>query len=152
MPRLKALQEFASYQKFSDGNLTGEQLLAARERIKAGMKLSAADAQSFADKTFDALAFVRSNYIKKLNLGEMTANGIKGLYRVTETVLPEELKEKLAKAKDLTDKDVKELLRNARNRSVTGKTWMTTRTSGLPCGPAWSSSWTITPPSSIRNG
>ena len=57
---------------------------------------------------------MRSKYIKKLNLGEMTANGIKGLYRLTETVLPDELKDKLAKAKDLSDKEVKELMRKAR--------------------------------------
>jgi carboxyl-terminal processing protease len=115
MPRLKAMQELRkSYQKFADGDLTGEQLLAARDRIKAGMALSATDAQSFADKTYDALGYVRSKYIKKLNLGEMVANGIKGLYRVTETPLPDDLKDKLAKAKDLTDKDAKELLREAR--------------------------------------
>jgi len=115
MPRLKAMQELRkSYQKFADGDLTGEQLLAARDRIKAGMTLSPTDAQTFADKAYDALGYVRSKYIKKLNLGEMTANGIKGLYRVTETPLPDDLKDKLAKAKDLTDKDVRELLREAR--------------------------------------
>jgi C-terminal peptidase prc len=115
MPRLKALQELRkSYQKFADGDLTADQLVSARDRIKAGMTLSAADAQAFSDKAFDALAFVRTNYIKKLNLGEMTANGIKGLYRVAETPVPDELKDKLDKAKDLNDKDIRELLREAR--------------------------------------
>jgi C-terminal peptidase prc len=115
MPRLKALQELRkSYQKFADGDLTGEQLISARDRIKAGMTLSPTDAQTFADKAYDALGYVRTKYIKKLNLGEMTANGIKGLYRVTETPLPDDLKDKLAKAKDMTDKDVRELLREAR--------------------------------------
>lgn len=115
MPKLKAMQELRkSFQKFADGDLTGEQLLAARDRIKAGMQLSPTDAQTFADKTYDGLTYVRTNYIKKLNLGDMAANGLKGLYRVAEVPMPDDLKERLGKAKDLTDKEVKELLKEAR--------------------------------------
>jgi C-terminal peptidase prc len=115
MPKLKALQELRkSYQKFADGDLSAEQLASARERIKKGMSLSDSDAAAFAEKEYDALTFVRANYIKKLNLGEMAANGIKGLYKGAEVKLPDDVSEKLAKAKDLSDKDVKALLKEAR--------------------------------------
>ena len=115
MPRLKAMQEMRkSYQKFADGDLTAEQLIAARDRIKVAMTLSPDDAKSFGDKFFDGLVYVRSKYIKKLNLGEMTANGIKGLYRVAETPLPDDLKDKLAKAKDMTDKEIRDLMSEVR--------------------------------------
>lgn len=115
MPKLKALQDLRkSYQKFADGDLSAEQLAAARDRIKAGMTLKDADAAAFAEKVYDALTFVRANYIKKLNLGEMAASGIKGLYKGAEVNLPESVNEKLAKAKDLSDRDVKALLKEAR--------------------------------------
>jgi len=115
MPRLKALQELRkSYQKFAEGDLSAAQLAAAREKIKAGMKLSDADAEAFAEKTYEALDVVRSKYIKKLNLGELAAAGVKGLYKGADVKVPEAVSEKLAKAKDLSDKDVKDLLRQAR--------------------------------------
>src|SRR5947209_10191817 len=115
MPKLKALQELRkSYQKFADGDLTADQLAAARERIKTGMNLSDADATTSADKVYSALTPVRANYIKKLNLGEMVAAGVKGLYKGTDTKLSDELNEKLAKAKDLSDADLKKLIKEAR--------------------------------------
>lgn len=115
MPKLKALQELRkSYQKFADGDLSADQLATARDRIKAGMTLGDADAAAFAEKVYDALTFVRANYIKKLNLGEMAASGIKGLYKGAEVNLPDSVNEKLAKAKDLSDRDVKALLKEAR--------------------------------------
>ena len=116
MPRLKALQDLRrSFQKFADGDLTGEQLTSARERIKAGMVLSAGDAKAYADKTFEGLTFVKTYYIKPLNVGEMAAQGIKGLYRVADNApVPDAVKDQLTKAKDLKDSEIKELLREAR--------------------------------------
>jgi carboxyl-terminal processing protease len=115
MPKLKALQELRkSYQKFADGDLSADQLATARDRIKAGMNLSDADAASFAEKVYEALTFVRANYIKKLNLGEMAAAGIKGLYRGADVKVPEVVNDKLAKAADLSDMDVKAVLKAAR--------------------------------------
>src|SRR5262249_47589901 len=72
------------------------------------------DAGAFAEKVYDALTFVRANYIKKLNLGEMASSGIKGLYKGAEVKLPDPVNEQLAKAKDLSDKEVKTLLKDAR--------------------------------------
>jgi carboxyl-terminal processing protease len=63
---------------------------------------------------YDALTFVRAKYIKKLNLGDMAAAGIKGLYKGTDTQMPDALKDKLAKANELSDGDVKTLLKEAR--------------------------------------
>jgi carboxyl-terminal processing protease len=115
MPRLKALQELRkSYEKFADGDLTADQLKAARERIHAGMVLSEDDAKSFSEKTYEGLRFVQRNYIKKLNLGEMVAQGVRGMYRATEVKMPDDVKDRLTKAKDLSDKDIKELLKDAR--------------------------------------
>ncbi|WP_020472111.1 S41 family peptidase [Zavarzinella formosa] len=115
MPRLKAMQELRkAYQKFADGDLNTDQLKLARDKILAGMKLSEDDAKAFAEKTYEGLSFVKANYIKKLNLGEMVANGVRGIYRVTETTLPDDLKKKLEKAKDLSDSEAKDLLLAAR--------------------------------------
>ena len=115
MPRLKALQELRkSYQKFADGDLTAEQLVAARDRVLASMAFPADDAKAYSEKLYEGLAFVKSKYIKKLSLGEMVANGVRGLYRSTEAIMPDDIKERLAKAKDLSDRDLKELLRDAR--------------------------------------
>jgi C-terminal peptidase prc len=115
MPRLKAMQELRkSYQKFADGDLTGEQLKTAREKTKAAMTLSDEDAKTFAEKTFEGLKFVKTYYIKKLNVGEMVAQGVKTVYRVAEVKLPDDLKEKLGKAKDMSDSEVKELLKDSR--------------------------------------
>ena len=66
------------------------------------------------DLTTSWAPFVKPDYIKKLNLGEMVAQGMKGLYRYTETPLPDDIKKKLANAKDLSDADVKDLLMEAR--------------------------------------
>jgi len=115
MPRLKAMQELRkSYQKFADGDMTAEHLLAARERINVSMILSAEDSKDFADKLLNGLGYVRTNYIKKLNLGEMTANGLKALYRVAEVPVPDDLKAKLDKAKDMSDKEILDLMIEAR--------------------------------------
>lgn len=115
MPKLKALQELRkSYQKFADGDLTADQLVAARERIKGGMEMTEEEATAFAEKVFDALNLIRTNYIKKLNLGEMAANGIKGLYKGTDVQMSDDIAKKLANAKDLSDADVKALLKLAR--------------------------------------
>jgi len=115
MPRLKAMQDLRkSYQKFADGDLTADQLKTARDRIKASMVLTGDDAKAFSEKTFEGLAFVKANYIKKLDLGEMVAQGIKGMYRVTEVKLPDDLKDRVNKAKDLKDKEIKQLLLDAR--------------------------------------
>jgi carboxyl-terminal processing protease len=115
MPRLKAMQEMRkSYQKFADGDLTVDQLKSARDRIKESMVLSDNAAKSFSEKTFEGLSVIKANYIKKLNLGEMVGQGIKGMYKVTEVKLPDDLKERVSKAKDLSDKEVKQLLKDAR--------------------------------------
>jgi C-terminal peptidase prc len=116
MPRLKALQDLRkNFQKFADGDLTGEQLASARERIRAGMVLAPADAKAYADKTFEGLTFVKTYYIKPLNVGEMVAQGIRGMYRVADnTPIPDAVKDQLAKAKELKDGEVKEMLREAR--------------------------------------
>lgn len=115
MPRLKAMQELRkSYQKFADGDLTADQLKAARDRIRLAMTLPEDDAKSFSEKTFEGLRFVKQYYIKKLNIGEMVAQGIRGMYRVTETQLPDDLKEKLTKAKDMSDSEIKDLLKEVR--------------------------------------
>ena len=115
MPRLKALQELRkSYQKYSDGDLNIDQLKAARQRIKAGMVLADEDARAFSEKTFEGLSFVKANYIKKLNLGEMVGQGVKTMYRIAEVKMPDDLKDRLGKAKDLSDKEIKVLLKDAR--------------------------------------
>jgi carboxyl-terminal processing protease len=115
MPTLKALQELRkNYQALADGTLTPKDFEESREKLLASMKLDDDSAESYAKKLLKGLKQFQAVYIKELNLGEMSANAIKGLYARADVKVPPDITERLAKVKDLKGSDLTVLLRDAR--------------------------------------
>ncbi len=115
MPKLNSQQELRkAYEKFADGEITAEKLLAERQKIYNQTKLDAADAKEYADKVITALEIIKANYIKKLVLGELIAQGIKTLFERSETPLPANIRDQLANAKEMKPSELKALLVEAR--------------------------------------
>ena len=115
MPKLKALQDLRkNYQGLADGTLAVKDFDALREKVLAGMKLDDEAAKLFAKKLMFGLERFKSIYIKELDLGEMTAQAIKGIYVRADQKVSPDLEEKLKKAKGLPKSDLLELLKEAR--------------------------------------
>ncbi len=77
-------------------------------------ELEPAIAKEYADKVVGALEIVRDGYIKKLVLGEMVKQGILALYEKCKTPVPDAIKNRLDKAKELNSKELKTLLADVR--------------------------------------
>lgn len=117
MPKLKADQELRKlYQQFVDSSLTGEKFETARAANFEARKLSLEDAQQFAKRTMDGLLIIRSGYVKDLELSQMTAWAVKGMYRRLDEKMPDDVKEKLESIKDLRRARLEEILADVRQR------------------------------------
>jgi carboxyl-terminal processing protease len=115
MPTLNSLQSLRKdYQALVDGTKDVKDFLEARDKVLADMKLDDDAARSYAQKLIRGLERFKSVYIKELNLGEMTANAIKGLYRRADQKIPAEIADKLPKVKGLEKTDLIALLQEAR--------------------------------------
>ena len=115
MPNLKSLQELRKdYQAVVDGTKPVKEFITAREKLLADMKLDDDAARSYAQKLMRGLEEYKKAYIKELNLGEMTANAIKGLYSRADQQLPADLTTRLTKLKDAPKSDLIDLLKEAR--------------------------------------
>jgi len=115
MPALKPLRELRkNYQALLDGTMKSKEFDEARETILAGMKLDDDAARSYAQKLIRGLEKFKGAYIKELNLGEMTANAIKGLYTRADQRIPTDINDRLGKAKELDKSDLVSLLQEAR--------------------------------------
>lgn len=71
-----------------------------RRRLR-GPEAARRDAQTFAKKTMDGILIVKSGYVKDVELGDLTASAIKGMYKKLEEKMPAEVKEKLENVKEL---------------------------------------------------
>jgi C-terminal peptidase prc len=117
MPKLEAQRKLRKeYQKLADGGVTPEAFQEKRETIVAGMKLDRQIADNYAKKVIDGARRVKLSYVKDVTLGELTASAIRGLYRHVGEKVPAEISERLAKAKNLKEKDLRTLLSDARER------------------------------------
>ncbi len=117
MPRLKASQELRkNYQKLADGAMNPAEFVAARTAIKDGMKLDPKVADNYALTLTDATEYIAKLYIKQLDLGEMTASAIKGMYQRSDEPLPADLADALKDPKGMSEERRMELLRGARLR------------------------------------
>ncbi|MBX7103772.1 MAG: S41 family peptidase [Gemmataceae bacterium] len=117
MTHLKADQELRKlYQKLADGDVTVATFQSARDDNFAGRKLPAEDAQTFAKKTMDGILIVKSGYVKDVELGDLTASAIKGMYKKLEEKMPAEVKEKLENVKELKRQGAEALLADVRSR------------------------------------
>ncbi|MFL6546161.1 MAG: hypothetical protein ACJ8LM_13400, partial [Candidatus Udaeobacter sp.] len=105
MPKLNADQQLRKlYQQLADASITTEKFEAARAENFAGRKLNVDEAQAFAKKTMDGLLTIRQSYYKDLELANMTAWAVKGMYRRIDEEVPAKVKERLDNIKDKLDK------------------------------------------------
>jgi C-terminal peptidase prc len=115
MPRLEAQRKLRKeYQKLADGGITLEKFQEKREALVAGMKLDRTIAENYARKVMDGAKKVKVNYVKDVTLGELTASAIRGLYRHVGEKIPTEIGQRLAKAKNLKERELRTLLTDAR--------------------------------------
>lgn len=111
MPKLKSTQELRKkYQALADGDLTAEDFLTARKKMKDAMKLSGEKADDYARTVLRAADKLVDRYVKELNLGDLVEGGIRGLYRALDEPLPPEIDEDLKKANNLSRPDRKSVV------------------------------------------
>jgi C-terminal peptidase prc len=117
MPKLKAEQDLRkAYQQLCDGSLQQDAFEKLRGENLASRKLDAEAAETYAKRTLRGVHFVRDQYFKELNAGEMTAWAVRGLYRRVEQKVPPEVKERLDKVKDMRTSELEALLTQAREQ------------------------------------
>lgn len=117
MPKLKAQQELRKdYQKLVDGSLTLAEFMKERGTILAGTKLKRSSSFDFAAKVIQATQVIRDNYVKEVNQGEMVAWAVTGMYRQVEEKLPEDIRERLDRARELSEAELTALLADVRER------------------------------------
>ncbi|MCZ2343042.1 MAG: S41 family peptidase [Bacteroidales bacterium] len=117
MPKLKTIQELRKkYQALADGTLTPDQFAADWKAIKESLKLSPAEAEKFERTVFKSIDMVSRRYVKPLNIGDLTAYAIKGMYERLDIPLPENLAAELKEPKKLTRSKLERLLIDARTQ------------------------------------
>ncbi len=94
--------------------MTVKDLTAARDKMLSGMKLDEDAAKLYAKRLMFGLEKYKSAYIKELDLGEMTAQAIKGLYAKADQKMSADLEERVMKAKGQSKNDLLDLLKDAR--------------------------------------
>ncbi len=117
MPKLEAQQNLRkAYQKVADGKITVEELKKERDKIVASLKLDKDIAERFATKVYEGADMVAKDYVKKLNEGELVGWAIRGLYRKLGERLPTDLADRLDKVKTMKEKELRQLLIDAREK------------------------------------
>ena len=115
MPRLEAQRELRKdYQKLADGDLSPTEFAKARAKVLDRTKLAGAVADKFAAKVIEASRIILSDYYKEENQGEMAAQAIRKLYKSLEEKVPEAIEARLAKAKGMSEDQIRDLLIDAR--------------------------------------
>jgi C-terminal peptidase prc len=115
MPKLEAQRSLRkAYQELVDGKLTADKFEAARDKILDERKLKRATATAFAKAIMKAIDQIKENYVKEVQQGDMVAWAIRGLYRRLEEKIPENLQDRLAKVRDLSEAELTDLLADAR--------------------------------------
>lgn len=115
MPKLEAYRALRKqYQALTDGTVSQEAFLQEREQILDGMKLSETTARAFATTVMNAIAQVCEAYIKELEQSDMVIWAIRGMYQSIDEKVPQELKQRLAAARELQPRDLQALLKDAR--------------------------------------
>ena len=115
MPKLEAQRSLRKeYQGLADGKLSVSEFETKRTEILESTKLPRNKADAFAKEVLKAIEVIRKGYVKEVNAGEMASWAIKGLYRRVEEKIPESIQNILNKAKSLKEKEILEVLADAR--------------------------------------
>lgn len=115
MPRQEAERKLRK--KYADlvaGAITLEQFEKDRASILETLKLSREAAELFADRVIEVAQIAERYYIKPVNINELAAEAIKGLYRRLDEKLPKQIAERVDDIKNLDKAGVKALLADAR--------------------------------------
>ncbi len=115
MPKLEAQQNLRkAYQKLTDGVSDATAFLDQRTSILEETKLSERDADRYALMVMRAVRMVRDGYVKDVNMGTMTGDAIRGMYKSLNEKVPSAIKERLDNAKRLKEADLLKVLAEAR--------------------------------------
>ena len=115
MPKLEAQRNLRKeFQSLVDGKLSVSEFETKRTEILESTKLPKNKADAFAKEVLKAIEVIRKGYVKEVNAGEMASWAIKGLYRRVEEKIPESIQNILNKAKSLKEKEILEVLADAR--------------------------------------
>jgi C-terminal peptidase prc len=117
MPKLDSQRKLRKeYQDLTDGKEPVDKFLENRTKLVAAMKLSHDAAREFASTVLDAIDLVRDKYVKEVNKGQLVEWAIRGLYRSLDMTVPEEVTKKLGGVKTMTNRELRELLTDVRER------------------------------------
>jgi C-terminal peptidase prc len=115
MPKLEAKRNLRKkYQQLADGELKLEDFVTDRAKILEGMKLDRDVAKKFAAKVINATHHILGEYVKEVNQGDLVASAIRGLYLRIDEKIPQELRERLEKVKDMKESDLTNFLADVR--------------------------------------
>ncbi len=115
MPKLKAFRELrAKYEDLIKGEMELEAFREQRKAILTALKISPEEAELYARKVLLGVDSVSEAFIKKIDITVTVAESVRGLFRRIEAVVPKDLAERLDEAKDLSEKDLRTLLADAR--------------------------------------
>ncbi|HKB35667.1 MAG TPA: S41 family peptidase [Gemmataceae bacterium] len=117
MPKLQAQRDLRkAFQELVAGNVAVEEFQKTYDKILEGTKLDPDAAKGFATSVLKAITKIRDGYVKEVNSGELATWAIRGLYKRLDEKVPEDVVEKLAKAKDLKETELLALLSDARQQ------------------------------------
>ena len=117
MPKLKTYQDLRKqYQRLADGALSTADFGKERTKILASLKLKTAAAFAFAAKVIQSTQIIHEGYVKEVNQGDMVAWAIRGLYRQIDEKLPDDVRERLEKVRNMSEPDLTALLADVRQR------------------------------------
>src|SRR5205823_5025474 len=95
----------------------------ARQKVLDQMKLARADAESFARKVMVTTKTLGEGYVKAINPGEMVGYAVRGLYRLLNEEMPQEIRDQLGNVKDpfatvkkMKEPELRKLLADVRER------------------------------------
>lgn len=117
MPKLATYRSLRKeYQQLADGKVSVEQFVKDRKRILDGLTLTRDAAAAFAAKVIQASQLIHKEYVKSTNQGDLIASAIRGLYARIDEKIPDELQQRLAKVKTMTEEELTTLLTDVRER------------------------------------
>ena len=117
MPKLEAYRTLRKeYQQLADGTLELDQFVKDRAGILADLKIERSTATTFAAKVIHATQLIHNEYVKEIKQGDLVVSAIKGLYGRIEEKVPEDIKERMDKAKTMKEEELTNLLADARQQ------------------------------------
>ncbi len=117
MPKLATYRSLRKeYQQLADGKISVDEFVKDRKRILDGLTLTRDVAAAFAAKVIQASQLIHKEYVKSTNQGDLIAAAVKGLYARIDEKIPEDIRQRLAKAKGLSEEELTTLLTDVRER------------------------------------